>query len=317
MNKRGMFYTITAILLVGLAITAFLLLKGSSTTGQAIQSRIYTLDNFLKDVERDMDRALYIATFRSITGFVDEIAGTGVYVDDVDARITNAVLDATYKNGTLAIVQNATLRDWRDRAQAQADNLGIELNITFGGVSISHNTPWSVVAKANSTISVVDKSDLASFIVDYTSNAEVGVLGFEDPLYIVNSLGKITNNITQTIYVFSGNGDEDNEIEEEELLDHSKKGYYIAHSDAPNYLMRLEGDLGPSSNGIESLVYLQKFLDNDLSIKQRTIVDYLYFGNQSVTDCWIDDMPSWFRIDYPHHNTYAIEADEGECELAD
>ena len=311
MNNRGMFYTVAAILLVGLALTAFLLLKGSSTTGQAIQSRIYTLDNFLKDVERDMDRALYISTFRSLTGFVDDIVDTGSYVDDVDARITLAVLNASYKNGTLDVVQNATLPDWRDKAEIEADKLGIELNISFGGVSISHKSPWAVEAKANSTISVVDKSGLASFTVNYTSTAEVSILGFEDPLYIVNSLGKLTNIINETTYSFSG------EVEEEDLLDHSEKGYYLAHSDAPDYLMRLEGDLGSSPNGFESLVYLPDFTAAGISTKQKTIVDYLYFSNQSPTDCRIDEMPSWFRIDDPHHDTYDIERDEDKCELKD
>ena len=317
MNKRGVFFTASAILLVGLAVIAFVILKGEPITGHAVQTRILTLDNFLKDAQSDLDRAVRIATIRTLVDFESEIINSGTYIDDVLAAYPIAILNGTYQNASLPLVGNATLTSWESRVSQKAAEIGINLNVTFGGTNIRHSSPWDVLATVNATFIVSDNTGLARFNNDYTSTADINIIGLEDPLYIINSGGIITNIINQTIYEFGGDEDNNNEIEEEEFLDHSKKGYYIAHSDAPDYLMRLEGNLGSSSNGIESLVYLQKFIDNSITIKQKTIVDYLYFSNQSVADCYIDDLPSWFRIDYPHHDTYGIEADEGECELID
>ena len=121
---------------------------------------------------------------------------------------------------------------------------------------------------------------------------KVSIVGFEDPLYVVNSKGRVTNAIMQTnITQFVVNGNVEN------LLKHMNKSYYIAHNDSPNFLMRLEGNLGNSSNGIESLVNLEKFQQQGLAIKDRSIVDYIYFGTKSTTNFRVNATPEWFKID--------------------
>jgi hypothetical protein len=78
--------------------------------------------------------------------------------------------------------------------------------------------------------------------------------------------------------------------------------------------MRLEGNLSNSVYGIESLVNLEEFQEQEVPIKSRSVVDYIYFGTQSIDDCKIKNMPSWFMLDKddpPNHiNIYQCECVE-------
>ena len=82
--------------------------------------------------------------------------------------------------------------------------------------------------------------------------------------------------------------------------------YYISHDDSPSFLMRLEGNLGNSTYGIESLVNLEEFQQQGLAIKDRSIVDYIYFGTKSTINYRVNNTPSWFKIDGGHLDTYQV-----------
>src|SRR3989344_2706866 len=80
-------------------------------------------------------------------------------------------------------------------------------------------------------------------------------------------------------------------------IKHMNNSYYLAHDDAPNFLMRLQGDMGNSSFGIESLVNLEEFQKQGLAIKDRSAVDYIYFGTKTTTNFRVNNTPEWFKID--------------------
>ncbi|MBU3942271.1 MAG: hypothetical protein KKF74_05140, partial [Nanoarchaeota archaeon] len=62
-----------------------------------------------------------------------------------------------------------------------------------------------------------------------------------------------------------------------------------------------------SPYGIESLVNLEEFQAQEVPIRDRSVVDYIYFGDQTTTNYNIQDMPSWFKLDKEHLATYECE----------
>jgi len=299
MNKRGIFFTVSAALLIGLALIAFVAFKSEPAGQQAIHTRVTTLDGFLRDAQRDMQRAFTISTFRGILALVQSVVETGEFVDDVNAAFHNAVINASYGNVTYALIENATMTEWADRLGDQAALVGIDLSVTFNSFSIQMNGPWTVMGTVNATIQLTDATGAAQFRVDQISTSEVSIIGFEDPLYAPNTLGRVTNIINQTPY---------SSFSAATLLDHAMEGYYIAHDDAPDYLLRLAGNVNSSANGIESLVDVEELSDNGVLVLARTAVDYLYWYNQSVSDCQVTGMPSWFYIDSTHEAVYDISS---------
>ena len=92
------------------------------------------------------------------------------------------------------------------------------------------------------------------------------------------------------------------------LSSHLKNSFYIASTNAPSFLDRLEGRIVASDYGIESLVNLDELAKQGISVKQKSVIDYIYFSEASGEGCRVlpSGMPSWFRLDNAHLVSYGV-----------
>jgi hypothetical protein len=176
-------------------------------------------------------------------------------------------------------------------------------------VTIYQKNPWAANIDINVTLNAEDVKKTASWQRPLYITTNISIQGFEDPLYVINSYGRVTNTIIKTNITNFVSGEDTTKLKK-----HTNNSYYIESSTAPSFLMRLEGNLSNSVYGIESLVNLEEFQEQEVPIKSRSVVDYIYFGTQSIDDCKIKNMPSWFMLDKddpPNHvNIYQCECVE-------
>jgi hypothetical protein len=294
MAKRAIFYTTAAIALTIVIIVTYSAYSTYrlSDKMEVIQTRIETMNFFIKDVERDINNGIYIAGFRTLLSFNQFIATNGSFLDDVNARFKESFLNGTINQQPLSLMKDSTFTDWANKISAEADKVDIKFDFTVNDVKLNQSSPWSVDIGLNISLDIRDKRNTSYWLRNRHLINSISIVGFEDPLYIVNSKGRVTNaimptNITQ--FVVNGNVGY--------LLIHMNKSYYAAHNDSPSFLMRLQGNIGNSSMGIESLVNLDKFIQQGLPIKDRSIVDSVYFGTKTTTNFRINNTPEWFKID--------------------
>ncbi len=299
MNRRGIFFTIIAVLLAGFAIVTILAVTKTETNGHSVQTRIATLDNFLTDTKKDFDRALAIGGFRALLSLEDYMVDQGVFINDLPTAFASSLMNASYNGVTLPVVENATLNDWQSRIEAQANLVGLSLNVELKGISFAHTTPWEVEVTANATLTLTDNSGLASFSANHTGRAKIPITGFEDPVYLLNTYGRVTNIINETPYTdfIVGNNTAN-------LLDHITNGFYYAHNDSPSFLLRMQGLMNASPYGIESLVNISTIELQDVPTHVGSAVDYLYFRNTSTSNSPVDNTPGWFLLDSTHLLVY-------------
>ena len=300
---KAMFYTTAAI-----ALTIVIILTYSaystyrlSDKMEVIGTRIDTMNFFIKDVEKDLSKGSYIAGFRTLLSFNQFITTNGTFIDDANARFKESFLNGTIKQQQMNLMKDSTFTDWANRMSAEADKVDIKFNFTINDVKLNQTDPWNVNIGLNISLDIRDKRNTSYWIRERFLTTRINIIGFEDPLYIVNTKGRVTNPITQTNitnFVVSGNV--------ANLLTHMNNSWYITHNDSPNYLMRLEGNLGNSTYGIESLVNLEEMQGQCLQIKDRSIVDYIYFGTKTTTNYRINGTPEWFKIDSGHLDVYQV-----------
>ncbi len=303
MNKKAIFYTIAAI-----ALTAVIFVTYSAYTTyrltnrmETIETRIETVNFFIKDVEKDLGKGIYITGFRTLLSFNQFIASNGTFIDDINEKFKESFLNGTIEKQSLSLMKDSTFTDWANRISKEADKIDIKFNFTVNEVKLNQSDPWIIEAGVNLTLDIRDKRNTSSWTRNRYLKTKINIIGFEDPLYVINSNGRITNVIVKTNitpFVVSGNV--------KNLIDHMNSSYYIAHNDSPSFLMRLEGNLGNSSMGIESLVNLEEFQQQGIALKDRSIVDYIYFGTKSTTNYRINNTPEWFKIDQGHLSTYQV-----------
>jgi len=76
---------------------------------------------------------------------------------------------------------------------------GFSLNCD--GIEVGlQDDPWNVLVRANVTMIVKDSAQTATFTTTEFVTAKVSIVGFEDPLYVVNTYGRLTNAINITHY---------------------------------------------------------------------------------------------------------------------
>ena len=198
-------------------------------------------------------------------------------------------------------MKNSTFTDWANKISAEAGKIDIKFNFTINDVRLNQTDPWTIDIGVNVSLDIRDNRNTSYWIRERYLTSRIGISGFEDPLYAVNSKGRIANAIIKTnITDFVIGGDAKN------LMVHANNSYYAANNNSPSFLMRLQGDLGNSSLGIESLVNVDKFLQQGISAKDRSAVDYIYFGAQSTVNYRVNNTPEWFKIDDAHLDFYQV-----------
>ena len=191
--------------------------------------------------------------------------------------------------------------DIQNLLNARASEINADGSLINPVLTVTQEDPWSVKVNLTAELTIHDKTNLALWNKTLTTLSYISIENFEDPVYVLKTNGKVTNKINKTIYgVFVSGTDVTN------LTSHLENSYYIASPLAPSFLYRLQGNMSASENGIESLVYLPKLLQQGITPKDKTDVDYIYFSSDTPTSHHIAGMPSWFRVDAAHLATYQV-----------
>lgn len=308
LNKKAIFFTFIAILLLSALVLSFSVYTRYRlrTKALVIETRVNTMNSFMKDVDKDIIRGSFISAHRSILSITEYISANGVFVNDTSQAFEEVFLNGTIGGEQQSLMSDTTFTDWISKTQSEARKINLELDFTVNEVVINQSGPWSVDVYLDIGLYAADATDIASWNVTKNLKSTVPIEGFEDPVYAVKSGGKMLNMINRTPFDDFVTGNDTSNLQQ-----HTENSYYLEWSTAPSFLMRLEGNLNASPCGIESLVDLQKLIDQGESVGARSAVDHIYWTNKTATSYYIDNMPSWFMMD----DEYNADEDMTHLEL--
>ncbi len=301
MNKKGVFFTVISILLLsviifGLVINTETRLKEKRLP---IETRVNSVDDFIGDIEIDIERGLYIAAFRALLGLQQDMIESGQFVSNLNYTFELLVTNGTRGGEYVDVIDDAEMNSWIQRISEKATELLIDMEYEIIDVRIRHINPWVIAIDIDVILDITDEKGTASWQRNSTITTTINIEGFEDPLYTIHSNGGVIKEIERTnITDFVDETGDTNG-----LLNHLDNSYYTDSNISPSYLQRLEGSLGPSQHGIESLVDLQEFSQLEsygVELKDDcSIVDFVYFDNncENITSYLINNTYSWFRLD--------------------
>jgi len=290
-NRRGIFFTMLAIVLVSLFMLSVTLVPGI-LHGKDARNRVESLDKFVAAVEEDLPRQLFVSGFRTIFLMEQEIIGAGKPINDTDVVFQESFFNETYNGAGNELLDETSfdsiVDDLRDKGRR------INANVSFYNpvLEVRQDDPWNVKLVLSGELVIEDLSGLALWNKSSGFEGVIGVENFDDPIYLLGTGGEVLNKVVQ------GNISD--------LNNHLTNSLYIASSTGPNFLDRLEGKTTASAeNGIESLVNLELLSSAKSGV---SVVDYLYFGSEDA-GCVATvppGLPSWFRLDEGHDDIYGI-----------
>jgi len=301
LNKRAQIFT-----LIGIALTLLFFVTYSIYSilneRTPIKTRINTMDSFLFSIEKNLERQLYISGFRTIFLAEDYIGRTGNTITNFSELFEEAINNGTIYGEESSFLQGTTITEIQENIMEKAGKMNLEINFSNSVVKVKQEDPWSVSFYLNFTLNLTDKSGMAYWYKNETIRAEVSIMGFEDPLFLINTQGKVSRKINKTIY--EGNYVEGSDVTN--LTYHLEEGYYAANPNAPSFIKRLEGKVEGDENGIESFVYIPDLSQQGIPIKEKSLIDYVYFSSSNPASYKVSGMPSWFRIDSSHVDKYQV-----------
>ena len=315
MNKKG-FFTLLSVIILG-----YFLLSISIPTDykevdrmNVIKLRVTTMNNFLKSVERDIERSLYISGFRAIIGANEYVVNNGRFLTNPQTAIDELMMQGTLFGNSSLLMENQTMPFWLSKIDNNAKDLGLSLNIVSSSIEVAQSSPFSIKVTGNFLINLTDTAKKAAgFQIQKEISAEVRIEDFEDPLYVVKTNGKIRRTIAPTEFTSWGLAN---------LVVHYNNGTYKASTTGPSFLKRLAGSIAADPNGIETLVDTNELISNGITVQQDppSSVDYLYWVNNRADEiCSISGITnlgnSFFKLDEDHaENVYNVETQEYGCQ---
>ncbi len=308
-SKKGVFFTFIALFMI-ILIISYVTTKENyryRERSSAISMRIKTMNKFMQDFEEDINRELYIGGYRaliSMNAYVKLIQG---YVPEVNQVFAEILVNGTANGTTMDLMsqetQGADITSWLARINEESSKLNIYVNMYINKIEVSQVSPWDIEIQLNATVNISDQKNLASWNFNKIYARQISILGFEDPLYTVGTADRVTNLINispYTEFVIGGNPSN--------LNDHVTNSYYVTSTQSPSFLMRFSGELSASPYGIESMIYPEE-IGAQTAIKPRSVIDYIYFGNQTTVGdiCNVTNTVSRFRIDAVHESFYEVD----------
>ena len=299
-NKKAQIFTLIAISLIALLFVSYSVYSYAENR-DSIKTRVQSMDNFLFSLEKDLQREIYVFGFRTIFLAEDQITKSGNYISNLDDFFQKAFFNGTVYGNNSDILTGVTYEDLLDLINQKSEKINVEIISTNPTLQVLHQDPWHISFIFTFNLTMQDKSALATWNKQENITAQVEVEGFEDPIYLLNTNGKITNKINKTIYQPFVEG-----VSVSNLAIHSRNSFYINTTLSPSFLNRLQGNLAPDENGIESLVYLPDLTQQGIIVKQKSVVDHIYFSDNNPDSHNIQGMPNWFRINQEHLDLYGV-----------
>ena len=294
-NKRGIFLTLVTITILSLfaaTYTTYTLIQDRDS----LNNRITTLNNFVISVDQDLPRQTYISGYRAVFLFNKQIINTGTYISDIDASLNELFFNGSLNGIPQGLMDEATFSSIENFLSMNAEKINANLTMQNPTISISQDDPWNIKITLNTTLIIKDKGGLVSWNKTSVTSSLIPITNFDDPIYAAETQGRVLNRINQTPYqTFVTGSDYSN------LNDHFQNSLYKSSTTAPNFIMRLQGNLGSSPTGIESLVHPQSLADVGINAKYKSVVDYIYFSESDPSKYTVPAVSNLIIDDQDNH----------------
>ncbi|MEA3255073.1 MAG: hypothetical protein U9Q22_04485 [Candidatus Altiarchaeota archaeon] len=206
MDDKGYICTITTLMLAVLLLSAATFYYESYKINAEINPtklRTDELHYFVESAEKDLRRAMVISGRRGFIYVTDYVIDAGVPLDDPEQTLKELILNGTITRGgnvtNVTYMENHTLRTWLGRINKCGENLRFDVNITLSALDISPYDSWHVLQVITLNFSVYDKRGMCKYEKsDVRLYSLISLLGLDDPLYPLNTAGKIRRQISKS-----------------------------------------------------------------------------------------------------------------------
>ena len=346
MASAGIFYSLMVLSLLAPIVLYIVSYMGAvQTQGEQMTVKFEGIElaNYADSIALDVPRVLDIASKRGIIAVIDYADTNGRGVNDSESELKHLILYNNFTTGSDApIMLNSSFANWIRSTELIGWDHGFIANITVRNLKINYTNPFTLNFTIELQANISDRmGDMKLFRI-YNATTLVPIEGFTDPLYPLNTRGLVERTIRRANSTIFGPTAVSDMINNSWYFNNSDAPSFLERLQGCTdpYDGSPYRDPYPSHNctgkypgmGIESFVYLPELLSRlctptpgfgsvcppDIVKQNATMVDHAYFNITDYTDLtkfapgWnvtgvTQGTNDWFKMDYPHNNTYGVE----------
>src|SRR4030042_2725336 len=121
MNKKAIFYLFITSLFIAVMIIVFVAYKEYNYTDRqkVVETRIITINDFIKSMGTDAKRVIYISGFRSLIALEDYVARSGSYLNDTEELFRIAFYNGTVNGTHVEVLINSSYYDYLQKLRSE------------------------------------------------------------------------------------------------------------------------------------------------------------------------------------------------------
>ncbi|PIN81404.1 hypothetical protein COV13_01130 [Candidatus Woesearchaeota archaeon CG10_big_fil_rev_8_21_14_0_10_32_9] len=279
-NKKGIIFTILALLISSIVITLFFSFKEVplDNSSQNIKIRIQQVNMYITQVEMYIKDVTKISTLSALDFAINQMIDQNAYYSDFDSALQRCMISGVLptpgnEGAVIACPDSAKLQaNINEIGAFAAENLTIQSVVRVNNIKLTQTTPWQIIVTVNYSIKVEDS--YATWDAVKTLNQTVNIVGLNDPTYWI-----VQPSLSSYKYL---NAFKQVENQGLWLETPSTANYvtvnkiYFKYENAPSFLNRVRGNMSNSTCcGIASIVPpLDSISNPDLSN-----LDYIFWKN--------------------------------------
>lgn len=156
-----------------------------------VNIRSSEMEYFTKSVENDLSRFIEISGRRALISAVSQIIVNGTGLDNSQLRLTEMMENGTLYGKPAPLIDINNLEHWKLNISNIASNLGFHLDFKNLEINVTQNDSFNVLFNVTLYVNISNSNSKMGVLKNITSNVIVPVEDVEDPIFPLNTYGRI------------------------------------------------------------------------------------------------------------------------------
>ncbi len=203
-NKKSFMYSVISVALIFLVVNLVLIeTEFSKNSFEPRRTKLLgdQIHRFELNVEKDLEKSVDVVARRAIVSVIDYSINGEHSIDNATLALKELMMNGTVNGEPMFLLENNTLNFWSQKIDNLGKKMGFDSKLNYTGIEIKLVDSFDLAFIVNSTIKITDELTNSSQTRNVSTTVVVPLDGFEDPLYPMNSFGRLRKLISPSPYL--------------------------------------------------------------------------------------------------------------------
>ena len=188
---KGIFYSLMMAMFITSILALIVFYSQAKPSNIDVSIRSSEMDYFTKSIENDLARFMEINGRRALISAVSQTIVNGTGLDNSQLRLIEMIENGTLYGKPAPLIDINNLEHWKLNISNIASNLGFHVDFKNLEINITQNDSFNILFNVTLYVNISNDNTRMGILKNITSNVIVSVEDIEDPIFPLNTYGRI------------------------------------------------------------------------------------------------------------------------------